>query len=187
MVIQFDEKRVVTKGNIPINDNLLNKYSSAEEIFESEKHQKRHKIFIENDILELNNINLNYVSIKEIKKLAYRIFGNYHTNFKFKNDNNIILVNHSGINESVQKIFHNRIQRDLLREHLLVFSKLGKIIENAILVNQGYERKNRSKYNSWNYYVEDIVIDNKEYTLEFEIASLDSGENHYRVQRLELK
>ncbi|MBQ8902426.1 MAG: hypothetical protein IJY87_05150 [Bacilli bacterium] len=34
-MIQLDEKRVVTKGNIPINDKLLNKYNSAEEIYET--------------------------------------------------------------------------------------------------------------------------------------------------------
>ena len=186
-MIHLDEKRVVTKGNIPINNKLLNKYNSAEEIFESEKYKKKHKFFIKSDIKELNSINLSNMKIKEVKDLAYRIFVNYHTNFKFVNDNNIILVNRSGINESVQKIFHNRKQRDLLKEHLLVFSKLGKIIESATLINQIYETKNRIKYNSWNYYVEGLIIGNKEYILEFEVVSLDSGENHYRVQRLELK
>jgi len=186
-MIQLDEKRVVTKGNIPINNKLLNKYNSAEEIFESEKYKKKHKFFIKSDIKELNSINLSNMKIKEVKDLAYRIFVNYYTNFKFVNDNNIILVNRSGINESIEKIYYNRTQRDLLKEHLLIFSILGKVIESGILVNQVYERKNRIKYNSWNYYVEDVFIDGKKYLVEFEVVSLDSGENHYRVQRLELK
>lgn len=103
-MIQLDEKRVVTKGNIPINDKLLNKYNSAEEIYESEKYKKKHKFFIKSDIKELNSINLSNMKIKDAKDLAYYIFVNYHTNFKFVNDNNIILVNRSGINESIKKI-----------------------------------------------------------------------------------
>lgn len=44
-MIQLDEKRVVTKGNILINDKLLNKYNFAEEIFEFEKYNKKHNFF----------------------------------------------------------------------------------------------------------------------------------------------
>lgn len=114
--------------------------------------------FIKSDIKELKSINLSNMKIKEVKDLVYCIFVNYHTNFKFVNDNNIILVNRSGINESIQKIFHNRKQSDLLKEHLLIFSILGKVIESGILVNQVYERKYRIKYNSWNYYVEGLIM-----------------------------
>lgn len=176
-MIQLNEKRVVTKGNIPINNKLLNKYNSAEEIFKCEKSKSKNKIFVKNDIKELNNINLSNMKIKEIKNLAYHIFGNHHTNLEFINAGNKILVNRSGLNESIEKIYYNRLQRELLEEHLLIFAKLGKIIERAILVNQVYERKNRIKYNSWNYYVEGIIISNKEYILEFEVVSMSNGKN----------
>lgn len=67
-----------------------------------------------------------------------------------------------------------------------IFSCLGKIIEEAKLVNQVFERKEREKYKNWNYYLDGIIINNKEYLLEFEVVNMDSGENHYRVQRLKL-
>lgn len=71
-------------------------------------------------------------------------------------------------------------------EHLIIFSKLGMIIERAILVNQIYERKNRRNILYWNYYFDNIYINDKKYIVEFEIRSIDIGLNQYRIQRLEI-
>lgn len=71
--------------------------------------------------------------------------------------------------------------------NLKVFSDLGDIIENATLVNQTKETKNRSNINSWNYYFDGLNINNELYHLEFDVRSLDTGENQYRVQRLQKK
>lgn len=122
---------------------------------------------------------------KEIKELAYSIFKKYNSKSIFENDGNKKTVSKSGINESIEKIFNNKIQRNLLKEHLQVFSDLGDIIENATLVNQTKEAKNRSNINSWNYYFDGLNINNELYHLEFDVRSLDTGENQYRVQRLE--
>ena len=84
-----------------------------------------------------------------------------------------------------KKIFNSGNQRKLLKEHLLVFSILGNIIENATLINQCREVKNRNNINFWNYYFEVIIIDNHIYNLEFDIRLLENGENQYIVQRLE--
>ena len=117
--------------------------------------------------------------------MAYSIFKKYNSKSIFENDGNKITVSKSGINESIEKIFNNKIQRNLLKEHLQVFSDLGDIIEHATLVNQTKEAKNRSNINSWNYYFDGLNINNELYHLEFDVRSLDTGENQYRVQRLE--
>lgn len=185
-MLQLDEKTKIAKKNIPIKKELLNKYTTVEEIYAKEKEKIKRNILIL-DIDELYNKEIENLKINEIKKLAYIIFCNYHDKKCFFNDNNMILVNRSGIDESIQKIYHNRKQRYLIKEHLRIYSKLGKIIENTKLINQVYEKKGRVKYNSWNYYLDGVVIDEKEYLLEFEVCSLNNGENHYRIQRLELK
>ena len=60
----------------------------------------------------------------------------------------------------------------------------GFKINNCIYLKQ---KLNRKYINFWNYYFDGLVIDNVKYDLEFDVRSLDSGENHYRVQRLEKK
>ena len=72
-----------------------------------------------------------------------------------------------------------------MKEHLLVFSDLGDIIEHSKLVNQIPETKGREKYNSWNYYYDGLKIGNNSYNFEFEVVIMFNGENHYRVQKLE--
>ena len=72
-----------------------------------------------------------------------------------------------------------------MKEHLLVFSDLGDIIEHSKLVNQVPETKGREKYNSWNYYYDGLKIGNNSYNFEFEVVIMFNGENHYRVQKLE--
>jgi len=176
------EKRS-TKGNIPINNKLLNKYNNVREIFDSAKNN--FKNFIEVNYNLKIDIDIENIRIEEIKKLSNDIFSQNHQDNIFLNDNNKILVSKSGINESIEKICNNYNQRELLKEHLKVFSKLGEIIEHAELVSQVLEKKGREKYNNWNYFIDGVFIDNVEYILEFEVVSMSNGENHYRVQRIE--
>ena len=95
-----------------------------------------------------------------------------------------IKISKTGIDESIEKIFNSKYQRELLDIHLLVFFNLGNIISKAKLVNQAKELKIRSNINYWNYYFIKLIINKKVYYLEFDVRSMDSGENQYRVQRL---
>jgi len=173
-----------TKGNILIKDELLNKYKFIKDLFDNET-VDNYEVIVDYISNKLTNINPSNIKIEDIKKLAYEIFRQTHRDNRFINENNKILVSKSGINESVEKICNNYNQRELLIEHLKVFSKLGLIIEHAKLVNQVYERKGRLKYVSWHYYIDGIIIDNEKYLLQFEVVSMSNGKNHYRVQRLE--
>lgn len=177
--------QTLEKRSIPINKMLLNKYSDVKEIFTKEKINKK-SIHIKN-IKILENVNINELNLENLKRLAILIFNKYHNVNIFENDGYKIHINKTGINESIQKIYFSKKQKKYLKEHLLMFSNLGKIIEQGILINQVYERKGRVKYKSWNYYIIKVSTNNKEYILEFEIVSLDSGENHYRLQRLNIK
>ena len=176
-----------TKGNIPINEQYLNKYASVREIFDNESNNYDGKINVRTDLDDVNNIDLKNIKIDDAKKLAVNIFDKYNNKKVFNNNGNLIEVSKSGIEESVKKIFSNQTQRNMLKEHLKVFSDLGDIIEHANLVNQATELKDRNGINYWNYYFDGLIIDNKTYSLEFDVRSMDSGSNQYRVQRLELK
>lgn len=176
-----------TKGNIPINQELLNKYANVKEIFMNERNNYDGNVKINNEIVELSNFDINKINIGDLKKLANDIFIKYNQKNTFENAGNKIVVNKSGINESIEKIYNNRTQRSLIKEHLQVFSDLGDIIENATLVNQTRETKNRENINYWNYYFDGLEINNELYYLEFDVRSMENGENQYRVQRLEKK
>ena len=175
------------KGNIPINQELLNKYPNVKEIFKNEKNNYDGNVKINNEIVELSNFDINKINIGDLKKLANDIFIKYNQKDTFENAGNKIVVNKSGINESIEKIYNNRTQRSLIKEHLQVFSDLGDIIENATLVNQTRETKNRKNINYWNYYFDGLEINGELYYLEFDVRSMENGENQYRVQRLEKK
>lgn len=175
-----------TKGNIPINQELLNKYSTVREMFDNEAVNYDGKVNLNTSLQELKYIDLSNIKVEDLKSLARDIFYKYNNKNKFNNNGNIIIVNNSGINESIEKIFNNRKQRNLLKEHLQVFSDLGDIIEHAKLVNQSTEIKNRKNINSWSYYFDGLNINDKIYKLVFDVRSMDNGENQYRVQRLEL-
>ena len=170
---------------IPLNKELLNKYFSKEEIFDKEKINA--KIIISNNIIELNNIDLKKLKIEELKRLAIKIFNNYHFDNSFINDGNTIKVFATGIRESIEKVFYSRYQREYLREHLVVFSKLGKIIESSKLISQVIEKKNRKNYIHWNYYLNGLIINENKYAIEIEVVSLDSGFNQFHLERLQLK
>ena len=174
-----------TKGNIPINQELLNKYKSTNEMFRDSINNYNGEVNVKDNLFELQNVSVENMKIGEVKKLAKEIFQKYNKSNTFYNSNNKILVNKTGIDESITKIFESRQQRELLKEHLLVFSDLGDIIEHAKLVNQVPEAKGRNKYNSWNYYYDGLKINNELYNFEFEVVSMANGENHYRVQKLE--
>lgn len=173
------------KGNIPINKNTLNKYTSAKEIFKNESDNFTGKIIIKSNIEKIENVNIFNLTSSEAKELSYKIFKEFNSKSDFLNDGNKIIVSKSGINESVEKIFSNKEQRSLLKEHLYVFSVLGSIIEHATLVSQTRELKNRRNIYSWNYYFDGLIINADLYYIEFDVRSLDSGENQYRVQRLQ--
>lgn len=173
------------KENIPINQELLNKYKSTKEMFSDSINNYNGEVNVKDNLSELQNVSVENMKIGEVKKLAKEIFQKYNKSNTFYNSSNKILVNKTGIDESITKIFESRQQRELLKEHLLVFSDLGDIIEHSKLVNQVPETKGRKKYNSWNYYYDGLKIGNNSYNFEFEVVSMSNGENHYRVQKLE--
>ena len=181
--VLMNNKINITKGTIPIDKKLLNKYQTTSDIFKEHTNNYENKINIKTNTLDLEDIS--NLKISTIKSLAKEIFQNNNQTNNFYNDGNKILVNKTGIDESITKIFESRQQRELLREHLLVLSTLGDIIEHSKLVNQAFEGKGRTKYNSWNYYHSKLAIENNLYNFEFEVVSMANGENHYRVQKLE--
>lgn len=177
------------KGNIPLDDKLLNKYSGAREIFDNANQiLKNKKITIKtNNISEIKNLDLDMLKIGNLKNLAYEIFSKYHTKNMFKNKDRFITVTKHGVEESVEKIYNNFNQRKLLKEHLIIFSCLGNIIESAYLINQTRERKNHKDLLYWSYFLDNLQINNIKFFLEFDVRSMEDGSNLYRIQRLEQK
>ena len=171
--------------SIPINKKILNKYESYKDIFFNE--DSNNVILIPNHIKELYNISISKLNVNDLRKLARKIFHKYHNTNIFINNGNSIIVTNNGINESIQKVYYNSEQNKYLLEHLKIYSKLGIIIENAILVNQVYELKNRDKYKYWNYYICKVKINKIVYLIELEIVSLNNNKNNYRVHRLNIK
>lgn len=178
MPVDLSQIRQV-KGNIPINQELLNKYNNVDEIFLNEKNNYDGIVNI-----EPINIDIKGKNATEIYHIATEIFRNSHNKNIFVNDGNQIKVTNQDIKESINKIFNDRMQNNYLKEHLSVFGDLGDIIEKSHLVNQTIENKNRSKYNTWNYYFNGLNINNELFDLEFDVVSRADGENHYRLQRL---
>ena len=173
------------KGNIPINQELLNKYNNVSEMINKNINKYDGKVDVKSSIAELNNIDLNSMSQNELSNLAINIFEKYNSSNTFINDGNKIMVTRSGIKESINKILYNRNQKQYLKEHLQVFSDLGDIIESATLASQTTEGKSRENNKIWNYYLNGLNINDNNYLFEFDVVSRQNGENHYRVQRLE--
>lgn len=173
------------KGNIPINQELLNKYNNVSEMINKNVNKYDGKVDVKRSIAELNNIDLNSMSQNELSNLAINIFEKYNSSNTFINDGNKIMVTRSGIKESINKILYNKNQKQYLKEHLQVFSDLGDIIESATLVSQTTEGKSRENNKIWNYYLNGLNINDNNYLFEFDVVSRQNGENHYRVQRLE--
>lgn len=173
------------KGNIPINQELLNKYNNVSEMINKNINKYDGKVDVKSSIAELNNIDLNSMSQNELSNLATNIFEKYNSSNTFINDGNKIMVTRSGIKESINKILYNKNQKKYLKEHLQVFSDLGDIIESATLASQTTEGKSRENNKIWNYYLNGLNINDNNYLFEFDVVSRQNGENHYRVQRLE--
>lgn len=173
------QKIKYSKGNIPINKKLLNKYSNVGEIFNNETNDF-------NNLTNIStfNINIKEKNITEVYHLATKLFKSNHKRNTFINNGNEIKVTNQDIKESINKIANDKMQNKYLKEHLVIFTDLGNIIQNARLVNQTIENKNRLKYNIWNYYFNGLKINNILFDLEIDVVSRSDGENHYRIQRL---
>lgn len=171
---------------ISIDSKILNKYPTVKEIFSKNKYFKNNLEAIKVHNIKSNILNLKEIKIENFKKLCNFIFNQYHNINYFYNNDNKIYVSKAGINESAQKIFNNREQREYIKEHLIVFANLGIIINKATLINQTLEHKKRDNILHWSYYVCKIQIKNKIYILEFDVRSMKNGLNQYRIQRIEL-
>lgn len=136
----------LAKGNIPINENLLNKYSNVKDIFSNERINQNGIVSVKNVDFDLTN-----KTATDTYHIATDLFSNNHANNVFINDGNKIIVTNQDIKESINKIYNDRLQKKYLNEHLSVFTDLGDVISNAKLVNQTPEGKGREKYNLWSY------------------------------------
>jgi len=166
-----------SNDNIKIQKKLLNKYKDISSIFLNEK---------SNNFIKIKNQKIIFDKQKptEIYHIAVELFKKNHNTNNFKNEDNKIFVTNADIKESINKIYNDRMQNIYIKEHLLIFTKLGDIIESAKLINQTYENKNRNKYILWNYYFNGLIINNTIYNIEFDVVSRYDGENHYRIQRI---
>ena len=174
-------------SNIPINQELLNKYNNATDMMNAELNNYDGKIDIKSNIEELNNIDIKNLNDTQLYHLATDIFNKYNNTNTFFNDGNKIIVSNGDIKESINKITHNSNQKSFMKEHLQVFSDLGDTIEQAKLAGQSLETKNRTNNQVWNYYLNGLNINGESYLFEFDVISRENGENHYRVQRLQKK
>lgn len=179
------------KGNIPLDYKLLNKYNNVIDMI-NDFSCVPNNIVLKLDMQLFDFSNIKDLTLKEIKKLAINIFEKNHTKNIFYNDDNEIIVSHSDINESISKILMNGLQKQYLIEHLAIFSVLGKVIEHAVLTSQNFELKSNESQKRrqnllWNYYLDNLIINNIHYIFEFDVVSRNDGENHYRVQRLFIK
>ena len=173
------EKYGLCDGNILINEDILDKYNNVNDIFLSEYSDNDNCVNV-----ELLDIYLDNKNATGIYHTAIKIFADNHKQNIFINDGYDIKITNQDIKESINKIFNDRLQNKFLMEHLSIFSKLGYVIESACIVNQALENKNRIKYNTWNYFIIKININNNLFYLEFDVVSRNDGENHYRLQRL---
>lgn len=178
------------KDNMKVDKKFLNRYKNTKELLITElnksKAQKRfnNKITINKNIVEIDEKELLKLTLTQLKKISIEIFRNNHESNTFQNDGNNIMINNEDIKESIKKILGDKRQKEHLIEHLKVFSKLGYVIKYGKLVSESMEQKARQNYNSWHYYVENIIIGKKKFLLEFDVVSRNDGENHYRIQRL---
>lgn len=158
-------------------------------MFNSENVNYDGKINLNQNLEEIQNINLENMKIYDLKKLARNIFYKYNNNIEeYINNGNKIVVSGAGIDESIEKIYNNKRQRSLLKEHMQIFSDLGDIIEHAKLSHQAENTKieKNPDVSYWNYYLDGLEINDKKYKLEFDVRSMKDGTNQYRIQRLEL-
>lgn len=178
------EKTILKKNKIDniikLNNKKLNKYNNVNEIFDVECSKCNTIIKIDNFFIKTNG-----KSAREVYYIAKEIFNSSYDNNIFYNKKNKIIITNQDIKESVNKFYNDRLQNIYLKEHLIILSKIGDIIEQAKLVNQTLENKGREKYITWHYYCCLIKINNIKYKLVFDVVSRIDGENHYRLQRIE--
>lgn len=178
-------KDVKEKDNMKVDKKFLNRYKNTKELLITElnksKSQKRfnNKITINKNIVEIDKKELLKLTLTQLKKISIEIFRNNHESNTFQNDGNNIMINNEDIKESIKKILGDKRQKEYLIEHLKVFSKLGDVIKYGKLVSESMEQKARQNYNSWHYYVENIIIGKKKFLLEFDVVSRNDGENNY--------
>lgn len=171
----------LTITNTKTNENKLGNFSSALEIFNSDFETKC--IIVDSIPEEITLLNLDNISITSAKNIANTIFLNYNTN-NILNDNNTILISKTGINESVEKIYNNRTQRKLFKEHLIIIANLKFLLNKAKLVNQAYEKKSRANIKMWNYYFLLVKFNNCKYKILIDVRCMQNGELQYGVQKL---
>ena len=123
---------------------------------------------------ELQTVIFRYAK-KEFQQIGKKIFNN---------NNDIIYVSNGDIKESIAKTVRNSEQKQLLKEHIAIFSNLDKIIETAEKINFAPEVKSRIKYQIWNYYATAIKINNIRYITEIDIVIKENNEKHFRIMRI---
>lgn len=175
---------ITKEKNIPLNDVVFNKYKNVNEIFKSERLDEENGYYVMSK-LKIEKEFIFNLSNTDIYHFAVIIFKKYHNINIFNNNRVDIIVSNTDIKESINKINNNSLQKRYLKEHLIIFSDLGNIIRNEILVNQTLENKDRSQNKLWSYYLIKLVIENVEFLFEFDVIYKENKENHYRIQRLE--
>ena len=183
--ITYGSKIKYNQGNIPIKLNLLNKYENVREIFDNESNKLKRSINLKNDIVELKNIDIKKLDSKKVKDFIKKEFRKSSNDSIIINNASKIIITNGGIEESVNKIFNSRTQRNLLKEHLYIFLNLNKILSGSKLINQTKENKGRVDINYWNYYFNKVNIDGQEYNIAIDVRAMKDGTNQYRVQRIE--
>lgn len=172
------------KGNIPINKDLLNKYANVRSIFTEIRNNCNDEIKIRNNI-DISNINLSNLKSQKMYSYSKIIFSQNHCTNEFYNNGNKIIVSNRDIKHIITYIYKTPGQKNMLFQHLCVFSNLKNIIEHATLISQNGSNDIEGEENSWHYYYNNLDINGNNYTLVFDIVSRQNGENHYRVQRME--
>lgn len=167
--ITYGSKIKHNQGNIPIKLNLLNKYENVREIFDNESNKIKRSINLKNDIVELKNIDIKKLDSKKVKDFIKKEFRKSSNDSIIINNASKIIITNGGIEESVNKIFNSRTQRNLLKEHLYIFLNLNKILSGSKLINQTKENKGRVDINYWNYYFNKVNIDGQEYNIAIDV------------------
>ena len=103
----------------------------------------------------------------------------------FNNNNDIIHVSNGDIKESIAKTVRNSEQKQLLKEHIVTFAHLDKIIENGEKITSTIERKKRYQNLKWDYYLVPIIINRTKFIIEFDIVTKsEDNQKHFRILRI---
>ena len=168
------------------NSEYTNKYTNITEAINDYVNNIKDNFNSNIKIEQKNNIPIDYTtqSQKSIFNKAKELFSNIGRKAFVNNDESIIVVTNEDIKESIAKTVRNTEQKKLLAEHMEVFSNLDKIIENGKRISSGPETKNRSQYQSWDYYVTPIYINGEKYIVQFDTVLRTDGEKHFRLERI---